>query len=152
MPNCTVCGRLYLHQRSLTRHMKMHNQSQPASTCGQCGKVCNRKDNILKHLQHCTGHSPPSQQQQQEQQQQQQHTTASPPPPTFTIYHRNTSMGGAVKRFNIDMQETQNLDHLSPAFLLLPTMKTFQTKHHAYKFQVAITIVCHKAVVPSVVT
>ena len=31
-------------------------------------------------------------------------------------------------------------------------MKTFQVKHHAYKFQVAITIVCHKAVDPSVVT
>ena len=62
-------------------------------------------------------------------------------------------MGGAVKRFNIDMQETQHLDHLSPALhLLLTTMKTFQTKHHTYKFQVAITIVCHKAVDPSVVT
>ena len=58
-----------------------------------------------------------------------------------------------MKRFNIDMQETQHLDHLSPALhLLLPTMKTYQTKHHAYKFQVAITIVCHKAVDPSVVT
>ena len=31
-------------------------------------------------------------------------------------------------------------------------MKTFQDKHRAYKFQVAITIVCHKAVDPSVVT
>ena len=30
--------------------------------------------------------------------------------------------------------------------------KTFQDKHHAYKFQVAITIVCHKAVDPSVFT
>ena len=31
-------------------------------------------------------------------------------------------------------------------------MKTLQEKHHAYKFQVAITIVCHKAVDRSVVT
>ena len=58
-----------------------------------------------------------------------------------------------MKRYNIDMQETQHLDHLSTALhLLLPTMKTYQDKHHAYKFQVAITIVCHKAVDPSVVT
>ena len=79
-------------------------------------------------------------------------TTTTAPPPTFTINHRYTSMGGAVKRYNIDMQETQHLDHLSPTlYLLLPTMKSFQDKHRAYKFQVAITIVCHKAVDPSVV-
>ena len=142
MPNCTVCGRLYLHQRNLTRHMKMHNQNQPASTCGQCGKVFNRKDNMLKHPQHCTGHRPPPQQ---------QHTAAAPP--TFTVNHRYTSMGVAVRRYSIDMLETQHLDHISPALhLLLPTMRIFQVKHHAYKFQVAITIVCHKAVDPSVVT
>ena len=46
------------------------------------------------HLQHCTGHRPP-------QLMQQQHTTV--PPPTFTISHQYTSMGGAVKRYNIDM-------------------------------------------------
>ena len=58
-----------------------------------------------------------------------------------------------MKRFNIDMQQTQHLGHLSSALhTLLPTMKTLQTKHHAYKFQVAITIVCHKAVDPSVAT
>ena len=57
-----------------------------------------------------------------------------------------------MKRFNIDMQETQHLDHLSPGLhLLLPTMKNFQTKH-AYKFQIAITSVCHKGLDPSVVT
>ena len=79
-------------------------------------------------------------------------TTTTAPPPTFTINHRYTSMGGAVKRYNIDNQETQHLDYLSPTlYLLLPTMKSFQDKHRAYKFQVAITIVCHKAVDPSVV-
>ena len=129
--------------------MQMHKQNQHTSTCDQCGKTFNRKDNLVKHLQHCTGHRPPPQQQQQEQQQ--QHTTA--PPPTFTINHRYTSMRDAVKRYNIDMQEAHYLDHLSTALhLLLPSMKTYQDKHHAYKFQVAITIVCHNAVGPSVVT
>ena len=47
----------------------------------------------------------------------------------------------------------QHLDQLSTALhLLLLTMTQFHIKHHAYKFQVAITIVCHKAVDPSVVT
>ena len=58
-----------------------------------------------------------------------------------------------MERCNINMQETQHLDDLSTAIRLLqPTMKTFHTKHRAYKLQVAITIVCHKAVDPSVVT
>ena len=62
-------------------------------------------------------------------------------------------MGGVVERYNIDMQETRHLEHLSTALhLLCPPMKTFQDKHRAYKFQVAITIVCHKEVDPSVVT
>ena len=62
-------------------------------------------------------------------------------------------MRGAVERYNIDMQETQHLNHLSTTLhLLRPPMKTFRVKHRAYKFQVAITIVCHKAVDPSVVT
>ena len=102
-------------------------EEQPASTCGQCGKVFNRKYNMLKHLQHCTGHRPPSPQQQK----QKQHTTAAPP--TFTISHRYTSIGGAAKRYNIDMQGTQYLDHLSPTLHLLPTMQNFQVEHHNYK-------------------
>ena len=93
--------------------MQMHKEGQSASTCGQCGKVFNREDNMLKHLHHCTGYRPP-----QLHQQPQQHTTASPPPP-FTISQRYISMGGAVKRYNMDMQETQHLDNLSAAILLL---------------------------------
>ena len=96
---------------------------------------------------HCTGHKrlpPPPPQQQR---------TAAPPPPKFTICHQYSSMWGAVERYNINMQETQHLAHLSTALHnLLPTMTQFHTKHHAYKFQVAITVVCHKAVDPSVVT
>ena len=58
-----------------------------------------------------------------------------------------------MQRYNIDMRETQHLDHLSTALhLLRPPMKTFRVKHRAYNFQVAITIVYHKAVDPSVVT
>ena len=93
----TVCGRLYLHQRGLVRHKQMHSQNQPASTCGQCGKTFNHKDNVMKHLQHCTGHRPPP-----PQQQHQQYTTSSPL--TLTLNHQYSSMGGAVERYNIDMQ------------------------------------------------
>ena len=120
-PNCTVCG-LYLHKTGLSRHMKSHQQQQPASTCGQCGKTFSRQDNLVKHLRHCT--APP-------QQRQQQHTTT---PRKFTINHQYTSMGSDVERYSINMQETQHLHHLSTALhLLLPSMKTFRTEHHTYK-------------------
>ena len=115
-----------------------HQQQQPTSTCGQCGKMFSRQDNLVKHLRHCTGHRPPP----PPQQQQQQHTT-TPPPPKFTINHQYKSIGGAVERYNINMQETQHLNHLSTVLhLLLPPMKNFRTKHHAYKLQVTITIAC----------
>ena len=50
--------------------MKSHQQLQQPSTCGQCGKIFSRPDNLSKHLRHCTGHKqlpppPPEQQQQQ---------------------------------------------------------------------------------------
>ena len=107
-----------------------------APTYGQCGKIFSHPDNLMKHLQHCTGYRP------QLPQQQQKHTTAASP--KLCVYHQYTSMGGTVERYNINMQETLHLDHLLTALHLLPTMTQFRTKHHAYKFQVAITIVCHK--------
>ena len=112
MTNCTVCGRLYMHQKNLNPLYAAIAQPGLTTciTCDQCWKKFNRKDNLLKHLRHCTGHRhpppppPPPQQQQHADEQ-------PPPPPTFTISHRYRSMGGAVKRYNIDMQETQHLDH-----------------------------------------
>ena len=118
-------------------------------TCGQCGKIFCRPDNLSRH---CTGHKqlPPPPLPQQRQQQ----TAARPaPPPKFTIRHQYSSMGGGVEGYTINRQETQHLDQLSIAlYLFQSTMKTFHTKHNAYKFQIAITIVCLKAVDPSVVT
>ena len=100
----------------------------------------------MKHLEHCTCHRPPPPQQQQ----QQQHTTASQPTPTLN--DRYASMECAVECYNIDMQETQHLDHLSTALHLRPPMNTILVRHRAYKFQVVITVVCHKVVDPGVVT
>ena len=136
MPNCAVCYRLYLHKSGLSSHMQSHQQLQQPSTCGQCGNIFSRPDNLSKHLRHCTGHKqipPPPQQQ-----------TTAPPPPKFTICHQYSSMGGAVERYNINMQGTQHLAHMSTSLHHhhLPTMRQFHTKHHAYKSQVAITIVC----------
>ena len=133
---------LYLHQRGLTRHIKSHQQQQPSSTCDQCGKMFSRQDNLMKHLRHHCDHLlllPQLPQQQQQQQHKLHHHQSSP----STINTRQWN----VERYNIDMQETQHLDHLSPPPPppphLLPTMKTVHTKHHAYKFQG-----CHHDCVP----
>ena len=60
-------------------------------------------------------------------------------------------MGGDVEHYNINMQETapQPLINCPP-----PTINHEDIphgKHNAYKFQITITIVCHKAVDPSIV-
>ena len=101
MPNCTVCGQLYLHKNSLSRHMQLHQEQQTSKAL----------------------HWP-------------QTTTT-----TTTTTATTTSMGGAVECYSINMQETQHLNHLLTTLHLLPTMTQFHTKHHPYKFQVAITSV-----------
>ena len=129
---------LYLHKSGPSRHMQSHKEQQSSSTCCQCGKIISRADNLAKHLRHCTGHRPPPPQ--LPQQQQQQHASAQQPS-KLSIHHQYTSM----QRYNINMQETQHLDHRSTALhLLIWTITQFHTKHHAYKFQVAITIVCRR--------
>ena len=68
---------------------------QQSSTCGQCGKISSRSGNLVKHLRHCSVHRPSPPQLPRQKQQQQQYT----------------SMGGAVERYSINMQEAQHLDH-----------------------------------------
>ena len=53
----------------LSHHMQSHEEQQPSSTCGQCGKTFSRSDNLAKHLRLCTGHRPPPQLLPQHQQQ-----------------------------------------------------------------------------------
>ena len=51
------------------------------------------------------------------------------------------------------MKEVNHLSALKKAIaVFMPVMSTFQQEHCAYKFQIAVTVVFHKAVDPAVVT
>ena len=63
------------------------------------------------------------------------------------------SLGGAVEEFTVNMKEANHLSALKKAIsVFTPVMTKYQQEHHAYKFQIAVTIVFHKAVDPAVVT
>ena len=55
--------------------------------------------------------------------------------------------------FTVHMKEAKSLATLGkPIAEFKPVMMDFQQKDNAYKFQIAVSIVCHKAVDPAVVT
>ena len=58
-----------------------------------------------------------------------------------------------VEQFTVNMKEAKRLSTLEKAGdVFNPAMVKFQQEHRAYKFQVAVSIVFHKAVDPTVVT
>ena len=63
------------------------------------------------------------------------------------------SLGGAVEQFTVNMKEANHLSALKKAIAgFMPVMSKLLKKHHAYKFQIAVGIVFHKAIHPAVVT
>ena len=54
---------------------------------------------------------------------------------------------------SVDMNEANQLVALKDAMVAPgPTMAAYQRRHHAYKFQVALNVVFHKAVDPTILT
>ena len=73
--------------------------------------------------------------------------------PTFTIQRKRKALGGAVAVHSVGMNATNLSMALEGAVLTLnPTMKAYQHRHRAYKYQVAVDVMFHKAVDPTVVT
>ena len=69
---------------------------------------------------------------------------------SFAVRSKRKALGGAVEVHTVDMSEADQLATLEEA--LEPTMTAYHQRHHAYKFQVAVNVVFHKAVDPAVVT
>ena len=63
------------------------------------------------------------------------------------------SLWGAVETHTVDMNAGNQLEALGDAVLSLePAMTAYQHRHQAYKYQVALDVMFHKAVDPAVVT
>ena len=141
---------MYHHQRSLDRHVRSSHISQPTSSCDQCGKSIIRSDNLERHKRTCTGHR----------------TTAAvaPAPATttdarptgklqFTLQQTRRMLGDAVEQFTVNMKEAKRLPTLKKAVNVLePAMVKFHRDHLSHKFQIAVSVVFHKAVDSAVVT
>ena len=71
----------------------------------------------------------------------------------FTVRRRRRAFGGAAEVHSVDMEERNQLAALGDDVLSLePTMVAYQRRHRAYKFQVALDVIFHKAVDPAIVT
>ena len=154
---CQHCGSSFSNRSNLDRHVKLaHGQS---FTCTLCGKTCTRSLNLEMHMRTCTGSSTPA------------HwggaASCSSTPAhiaasstqtrrggaTFTVQRKRKALGGAVEVHSVDMNEANQLVALENAVVALgPTMTAFQQTYNAYKYQIAINIVFHKAVDPAVIT
>ena len=61
------------------------------------------------------------------------------------------ALGGAAD--SVDMSAANQLVALEDAVVVLePTMAAYQQRHHAYKYQIAVNVIFHKAVDPTILT
>ena len=73
--------------------------------------------------------------------------------PEFTVRRRKRALGGTSEMYEVDMKESDNLTALQGAVTFFqPSMSTCQRDHSAYKFQMAVDVIFHEAVDPTVIT
>ena len=71
----------------------------------------------------------------------------------FAVLRRRIAFGGAAEVHSVYMRDRDQLAALGDAVLSLePTMTAYLGRHQAYKFQVAVDVMFHKAMDPTVVT
>ena len=71
----------------------------------------------------------------------------------FVVQRKRKALGGAVEVHSVNMDAANQLVALEDAVLALaPTMTAYQQRHRAYKYQIALNVVFHKAVDPTILT
>ena len=120
-----------MQRRNLDRHVARNHAANPTFNCEQCGKSYSRSGNLEMHKRTCTAGVFPE----------------------FTVQPRRRALGGASGMYAVDMQEEDHLSALQGAVTLFQSsMSTYHRDHRAYKFQMAVDVVFHKAVDPAVIT
>ena len=141
---CDQCGYLFTEGRSLDQHVARNHTDKPAFNCDQCGKSYSWSGNLEMYKRTCTGPiaAPASK----------RRRTASAVP-EFTVRRKKMALGGTSEMYEVDMKESDNLTALQAAVTSFqPSMSTYQRDHSAYKFQMAVDVIFHKAVYPTVIT
>ena len=141
---CDQCGYLFTERRSLDRHVARNHKDNPAFNCDQCGRSYSRSGNLEMHKRTCTvpivAPAP------------KRRRTASAVP-EFTVRRKKRALGGTSNMYEVDMKESDNLTALQAAVTSFqPSMSAYQRDHSAYKFQMDVDVISHKAVDPNVIT
>ena len=141
---CDQCGYLFTDRRSLDRHVARNHTDNPSFNCDQCGRSYSRSGNLEMHKRTSTG------------------TIVAPAPkrrrtasdvPEFTVRRMRRALGGTSEMYEVDMKESDKLTALQGAVTpFQPSMSAYQRDHSAYKFQIAVDVMFHKAVDPTVIT
>ena len=132
---CYHCGNDFSKRCHLDRHIKqMHGQS---FNCTLCGKGCTCSFNLEMHMRTCIGSS----------------TLGHRGGAAFVVQRKRKAFGGAVEVHSVNMNAANQLVAIEEAVAALePTMAAYLQRHHAYKYQIAVNVIFHKAVDPTILT
>ena len=149
---CQHCGSMFTRRSSLDRHTKQAHsavastsRSSQSFNCTMCGKGWMRLGNLEMHMRTCTAGASSSAV---------ASTSRSTPAKegVYTVRQHRKVFRGALETHTVDMGEARQLAALETVITaFLPAMDTYKQRH-AYKFQIVLSVVFHKAVDPAVVT
>ena len=141
---CDQCGYLFTERRCLDRHVARNHADNPSFNCDQCVRSYSRSGNLKMHKRTCNG------------------PIVAPAPkrrrtdsavPEFTVRRKKRALGGTSEMYEVYMKESDNLTALQGAVTSFqPSMSKYQRDHSAYKFQMAVHVIFHKAVDPTGIT
>ena len=163
---CYHCGNDFSQRCNLDPHIKlMHGQS---FNCTLCGKGCTRSINLEMHMRTWSSSSTPAHrggatscsftQTASTLARRGGAASCSSTPAhrggaAFVVQRKRKALGGAVEVHSVDMNAANQFVTLEDAVVALePTMAAYQQRHHAYKYQIAVNIIFHKAVDPTILT
>ena len=155
---CYHCGDDFSKRSNLDRHIR--EQHVQSFNCTLCGKGCTRSLNLEMQMRTCTASSTPAHRGRA--------ASCSSTPAhrggaascssipahkggaAFIVRRQRRALEGAAEVHSVDMDAANQLEDAIVA--LEPTMTDYQQRHRAYKYQIALNVVFHKAEDPTILT